>query len=211
MLPPSPKEQPFTSAPVTLEGEHVTLEPLSLDHLPELARIAFEPSIWLWTQKRVTSAAELRAFVESALAEAVEGKALPWATRSKADGRLAGSTRFMDIVPAHRTLEIGGTWLNPAFHRSGINVEAKYLQLTHAFQVMGARRVSFKTHHQNLKSQTAIRALGASEEGVFRNHMIHSDGTARHSMWFSIVAEEWPAVKSRLEARLAAYAGSRRP
>ena len=191
---------------MTLEGRLVRLEPLTLDHIPDLAEIAFEPSIWLWTQRRVTTAEELRQFVEIALEEAAAGTSMPWVTRDKASGKLAGSTRFMDLVPAHRTLEIGGTWLHPSFQRAGINVEAKYLQLRHAFEGMGARRVSLKTHHQNLKSQAAIRAIGATHEGTFRNHMIHTDGRARHSMWFSIIAEEWPAVKAMLEQRLGAFA-----
>jgi RimJ/RimL family protein N-acetyltransferase len=194
----------FDTAPVTLEGRLVRLEPLILAHIPELAEIAMEPSIWNWTFRYVHSEKDLRDFVEIALEEAAEGKSMPWVTRSKADGKLAGSTRLMDIVPVNRTLEIGGTWLHPAWHRTGINVEAKYLQLRHAFETMGARRVALKTHHQNLKSQAAIAALGATQEGVFRNHMIHSDGSTRHSVWFSIIEEEWPSVKARLEARLAA-------
>lgn len=179
------------------------LEPLTLEHVPELAQIAFEPSIWKWTQRRVTTDEELRAFVDIALQEASAGKSIPWVSRSKASGLLAGSTRLMDLVPEHRTLEIGGTWLHPDFHRSGINVEAKYLQLSHAFERMGARRVALKTHHQNLKSQAAIRGIGATQEGIFRNHMVHSDGLPRHSVWFSVIAEEWPAVKSMLEQRMA--------
>jgi RimJ/RimL family protein N-acetyltransferase len=111
----------------------------------------------------------------------------------------------MDIDARNRGLEIGGTWIAPAWQRSGINVEAKYLQLGHAFETLGAIRVAFKTHHKNVKSQTAIAALGATQEGVFRNHMITQDGSFRHSVWFSIIEEEWPAVKIGLEARMAAH------
>lgn len=195
----------FDLSPVVLEGRLVRLEPLTRDHFPEMLKVALDPAIWQWTQRRLVDEKDLREFIEIALTEAAAGTSMPWATRSKADGRLAGSTRFMDIVAAHRTLEIGGTWLNPAFHRTGINVEAKYLQLRHAFERMSARRVSLKTHHANLRSQTAIRALGAKFEGIFRNHLIHSDGSTRHTHWFSVIAEEWPDVKAGLETRLAAF------
>jgi N-acetyltransferase len=201
---PSLPQPVFDISPVVLEGQLVRLEPLTLEHYDEMVQVALDPSIWRWTQRRLMKAQDVREFIEIGLAEAAAGTSMPWATRIKLDGRLAGSTRFMDIVAPHRTLEIGGTWLNPAFHRTGINVEAKYLQLRHAFEAMGARRVSLKTHHANLKSQNAIRALGATHEGVFRNHLVHSDGSARHSHWFSIIAEEWPEVKARLAARLAA-------
>lgn len=190
---------------MVLEGQLVRLEPLTRDHYDEMVKVALDPAIWQWTQRRLLVEKDVHEFIEIALTEQAAGTSIPWATRSKADGKLAGSTRFMDMVPAHRTLEIGGTWLNPAWHRSGINVEAKYLQLCHAFERMAARRVALKTHHANLKSQAAIRALGATHEGVFRNHLIHSDGSARHSHWFSIIAEEWPQAKAGLEARLGAF------
>jgi RimJ/RimL family protein N-acetyltransferase len=192
--------------PVVLEGRLVRLEPLRADHLPALAAVALDPDIWRWTRTRVTSVADLRAWMEEALEQAALGKALPWITRSKAGGKIIGSTRYMDIDARNRGLEIGGTWIAPAWQRSGINVEAKYLQLRHAFEVLGAIRVSFKTHHKNLQSQTAIAALGATQEGVFRNHMITPDGSFRHSVWYSIIQEEWPGVKDGLEARMAQHA-----
>ena len=191
--------------PIVLDGNRVLLEPLTQQHLPELAQIAFEPSVWRWTSRRITTAAELQTFFDIALAEIKSGTAVVWITRSKASGRAAGSTRLYEISQEHRTMELGGTWLHPDYQRTGINVEAKYLQLTHAFERMGAKRVSLKTHHKNLKSQAAIAALGARFEGVFRNHMIMPDGSIRHSHWYSIVREEWPEVKATLEARLARF------
>jgi N-acetyltransferase len=190
------------AAPVTLEGNLVRLEPLSMDHFPALAEIAFNPQIWQWMTDPMKTADDLRRYIQNAVDAAAAGTAMPWATRSKKDNRIIGSTRFADIQPFHRTLEIGWTWMHPDYQRSGINVEAKYLQLGHAFEVMVARRVAFKTHQQNLKSQTAIRALGAKHEGVFRNHVIMPDGSARHSYWYSIIDEEWPEVKARLEERM---------
>ncbi len=191
--------------PVILEGSFVRLEPLRMDHLPALAEVAFAPEIWRWMPMLATSEADLRLWMEQALDQASLGKALPWVTWSKSGGRIIGSTRYMDIDAHHRGLEIGGTWLAPQWHRSGINVEAKYLQLRHAFEVLGAVRVSFKTHHENLASQTAIAALGAKPEGVFRNHMIMPDGSFRNSVWYSIIQEEWPEVKAGLEGRLSRH------
>jgi N-acetyltransferase len=189
-------------ATVTLEGNLVQLEPLSMDHLPALAEIAFHPQIWRWMSDRMESEDDLRRYIQAGLDAAAAGAAMPWATRSTKDNRIIGSTRFADIQPAHWTLEIGWTWMHPDYQRRGINVEAKYMQLRHAFEVMGTRRVAFKTHHQNMKSQTAIQALGAKHEGIFRNHVIMPDGSPRHSYWYSIIDEEWPEVKVNLERRM---------
>lgn len=192
----------FDTRPVILEGERVRLEPLSLDHIPALAEVAFEPTIWRWMTTRMSNRDDLRRYVETAMAEMAADTSMPWVTRSKADGRIIGSTRFMDISREHRTLEIGNTWIHPNYQQTGINVAAKYLQFWHAFEGMGVRRVALKTHHENIPSQRAIRALGAKEEGTFRNHMIYPDGSARHSVWFSVIQEEWPEVRSRLEERM---------
>ena len=192
-------------APVTLEGNLVRLEPLSMEHYSALAEIAFNPQMWRWMSDPMESEDDLRRYIQAGVDAAAAGIAMPWATRSKKDNRIIGSTRFADIQTFHRTLEIGWTWMHPDYQRSGINVEAKYLQLRHAFEVMEARRVAFKTHHQNLKSQTAIHALGAKHEGIFRNHVIMPDGSTRNSYWYSIIAEEWPEVKARLEERMAKH------
>jgi N-acetyltransferase len=196
---------PVDTAPVVLEGNRVRLEPMTQEHLPELAEIAYEPSIWRWTHRRIDTPEDLRTFFRVALAEIAAGTAVVSITRSLATGKIAGSTRLYEISQEHRTMELGGTWLHPDYHRTGINVEAKYLQLTHAFERMNAMRVSLKTHHHNLNSQAAISALGAKFEGIFRNHMIMPDGSSRHSYWYSIVREEWPEVKANLETRLARF------
>jgi N-acetyltransferase len=191
--------------PVMLEGRLVRLEPLSMEHLPALAEVAFVPEIWRWMPMDVTSEASLRLWIEQALDQAAVGRALPWITRDRATEKVIGSTRYMEIDARNRGLEIGGTWLAPAWQRSGMNVEAKYLQLHHAFEMLGAIRVSLKTHHNNLRSQEAIAALGAKPEGAFRNHMIMPDGSYRDSIWYSIIEQEWPAVKADLESRMARY------
>ena len=192
--------------PVTLPGRIVRLEPLSLDHLDDLARVAFEGNLWAWTVVQPTDRAGLQEWIESALATAATGAELPFATIDQASGRAVGSTRFMSIVPEHRRLEIGWTWVALAHQRTGANREAKLLQLTHAFEVLGANRVEFKTDSLNEKANPGLLGIGASFEGTFRNHMIMPGRRLRHSNYYGVVREEWPAAKARLEARLAAGA-----
>ena len=188
--------------PVVLEGPRIRLEPLRPDHLADLALVAFDPSLWQWTIMGPQGEAGLRGWLETALANAEAGTERPFATIDRASGRAIGSSRFMSIVPEHRRLEIGWTWVATAFQRTGANREAKLLQLTHAFETLGANRVEFKTHSGNDRSRTALAGIGATFEGVFRNHMVMPDGSIRHSAWFSVIAEEWPIVKARLEAGL---------
>jgi N-acetyltransferase len=188
--------------PVTLEGRRVRLEPMRMEHLDELAAVGIEEAVWRWMPIYVETREHLRTWIEQSLEQAAQGRALPFVTRSLSDGKIAGSTRYMDIDVRNRGLEIGGTWLAPAWQRTGINIEAKYLQLTHAFETIGAIRVALKTHHGNKQSQTAIAALGAKHEGIFRNHMIMPDGSYRHSVWYSITVEDWPEVKAGLEQRM---------
>jgi RimJ/RimL family protein N-acetyltransferase len=188
--------------PVVLEGRRVRLEPLRAEHFGDLAAVAFDPVIWRWSALGDLDEAGLRGWMAAALANADAGLELPFATVERSTGRAVGSTRFMSIVPEHRRLEIGWTWLGSAFQRSGLNREAKLLQLTHAFEVLGANRVEFKTHALNDRSRAALAGIGATFEGVFRNHMILPDGSIRHSAYFSVIAEEWPAVKAALAAGL---------
>jgi len=189
--------------PVTLEGLIVRLEPLSLDHLDGLAEVAFVESIWRWTLHQPTEIGGLRTWVEAALAGRAGGSEMPFATIEAATGKPIGSTRFMSIVPEHRRLEIGWTWVAPAWQRKGANQEAKYLQLRHAFEALGANRVEFKTDSLNDKANPALLGIGATFEGTFRNHMIMPGGRLRHSNYYSVTREEWPDRKARLEARLA--------
>jgi RimJ/RimL family protein N-acetyltransferase len=188
--------------PVVLEGEGVQLEPITMEHVPELAEVIFEPTIWRWMSTHMKNHDHLLDFVNVAIEQMKAGTAIVWVTRSKADGKVAGATRLFEISAQNHTMELGWTWLHPAYQRTGVNIEAKYLQLGHAFERMNAMRVAFKTHHENLKSQTAIAALGAKPEGVFRNHFIMPDGSIRHSVWYSITDDEWPLVKAKLKARL---------
>jgi RimJ/RimL family protein N-acetyltransferase len=189
--------------PVVLEGDRVRLEPLRADHLDDLLVVALDLPIWRWTIMGPQDEAGLRRWVETALANAAEGIERPFATVDRATGRAIGSSRFLSIVPEHRRLEIGWTWVGTAWQRTGANREAKLLQLTHAFETLDAQRVEFKTHARNERSRNALAGIGATFEGVFRNHMIMPDGSVRHSAYFSITSEEWPSVKDRLVTRLA--------
>jgi len=188
--------------PVVLEGEIVRLEPLAGAHLHGLAEVALDPAIWRWMPGRPHNRADLDAWLTRALDTAAGGGELPFATIERSTGRLIGSTRFLAIAPEHRRLEIGWTWLAPPWQRSGANREAKLLQLAHAFDDLGANRVEFKTDSRNEASRAALIGIGATFEGIFRSHMILPNGDRRHSAWYSIVREEWPAVKERLVARL---------
>lgn len=189
--------------PVVLQGEHVRLEPLSLDHLDDLARVAFDEEIWRWTSERAMSPGELRAYVERALAAARTGSVLPFATVSRAAGRAIGSTRFATFEPANRRLEIGWTWIGREWQRTVVNTEAKSLMLAHAFEELGCVRVELRTDTLNERSRAAILRIGATEEGVLRKHAITSTGRVRDDVYYSILDDEWPGVKDRLRARLA--------
>jgi len=196
---------PIWVTPVTLEGSIVRLEPLSTEHLDGLAEVAFDESIWRWTLVQPTEIGGLRAWVEAAVAQRESGSEMPFATIDAATGRPIGSTRFMSIVPEHRRLEIGWTWGAPGWQRTGANQEAKYLQLRHAFEVLGANRVEFKTDSLNEKANPALLSIGATFEGTFRNHMIMPGGRLRHSNYYSVTREEWPDRKRKLEARIAGF------
>ncbi len=189
--------------PVTLTGRVVRLEPLSEAHVPDLTAVGLDLSIWRqMLYGSVDSEAKMLAFVQQRLKEQAEGTDLPFAVIHLASGRAIGCTRFMDIQPRHRGVEIGGTWYGVAYQRTGVNTESKYLLLRHAFETWGCIRVQLKTDLRNERSQRAIERIGAVREGVLRNHVIRPDGTIRDSVYYSIIDSEWPAVKARLEAML---------
>lgn len=188
--------------PATLEGPTIRLEPLAATHLDALSQIAFAPDLWQATVSRLATRRDLETYVEEAWAEQRAGTALPFATVLKATGQVIGSTRFGNAVPVHRRIEIGWTWVARPWQRSGANREAKYLMLRHAFEHWECLRVEFKTSAVNERSRTALTRLGAVEEGTLRHHMVNADGSLRDSVYFSILAEEWPAVRRRLEERI---------
>jgi N-acetyltransferase len=202
--------EPMKIEPVVLRGGIVRLEPLTLDHVAELARVGLDPTLWQWVPNQVHTPEDMRTYVSTALDEQRRGVSLPFAIIDQASDQAIGSTRYANIETTHRRLEIGWTWLTPSHQRSGANTEAKLLLLTQAFDVLGAMRVELKTDSLNQRSRTAIARLGAVEEGTFRNHMIiPSTGRVRHTVYYSIIDSEWPAIKASLTARLrGATAGS---
>ncbi len=189
--------------PVTLTGSRVRLVPLAHDHVPALTRVGLDPELWRLQPRPVRSQADMAAYVVTALDEQARGVSLPFAVIDLASGEVAGSTRYMDIAPAHRRLEIGATWYAPAHQRTGLNVECKLLLLAHAFEVLGVQKVVLKTEVPNQRSRTAILALGAVEEGTFARHLIADDGRMRDMVFFALFSDGWPAVRARLQARLA--------
>ena len=194
--------------PVTLEGGHVRLEPLSLDHHADLCAAGLDEELWRWIPARVRTPEDMRAYIEIALRAQQEGSALPFATVERGSGYAIGSTRFGNIDRGNRRLEIGWTWIGRRWQRTAVNTEAKYLMLRHAFETLGAMRVELKTDSLNERSRRAILRLGAVEEGTFRKHMTTESGRVRHTVYFSIIDEEWQGVKARLEAMGSRLGGS---
>ncbi len=189
-------------APVVLGGRHVRLEPLREDHVAGLAAVGLDEGLWRWIPAPVRTVEEMAAYIATALREQAQGVSLPFALVERQTGKPIGSTRYGNIDRANHRVEIGWTWVAREWQRTAINTEAKYLLLKHAFETLGCIRVELKTDSLNERSRAAILRIGAREEGTFRNHMITASGRIRHTVYFSIVASEWPAVKAGLEARL---------
>lgn len=190
--------------PVTLEGTSIRLEPLSQRHHAELCAVGFDERIWRWNPRApIRTPQDMQQYIDTALGQQATGYGLPFATIHKAAGHAVGSTRFAEINTENRRLEIGYTWIAPPWQRTVVNTEAKYLMLRHAFETLGCIRVEIKTDSLNERSRAAIARIGATQEGIFRNHMLTHSGRLRHSVYFSIIDSEWPAVKARLEEKLA--------
>lgn len=194
----------FRPEPVTLDGTRVRLEPLDLGrHFEGLTAIALDPDLWRWTLNVVATPEDLRGYLDTALEEQSAGRSLPFATVDLASGRVAGCTRFGNIVPKDRKVEIGWTWVGRPFQRSHVNTEAKYLMLRHAFEVWGCVRVELKTNVLNCRSRDAMLRIGCREEGVLRKHSISDRGVPRDTVYYSVLDDEWPDVKARLEGMMA--------
>lgn len=190
-------------SPVVLEGRWLRLEPLTLDHHAPLCAAAADPAIWEWYPAPHDTPERMRAFIKEALKQQQDGVALPFVQVVRQTGRVVGSTRFLAIEAKHHRAEIGFTWLNPRWQRTPLNTEAKYLLLQHAFETLHLMRVEFKTDSLNDASRRALARIGAVQEGILRNHMLTETGRVRHSVYFSITDSEWPAVKQKLEGKLA--------
>lgn len=197
-----PRFTEMAVAPIVLEGRHVRLEPLGEEHLTGLAAVGLDEELWRWIPTPVRTVEEMAAYILTALKEQGLGASLPFALVERRTGRPIGSTRYGNIDRMHHRVEIGWTWVAREWQRTAINTEAKYLLLRYAFETLRCIRVELKTDSLNERSRAAILRIGAREEGIFRNHMITASGRIRHTVYFSIVDSEWPAVKERLEARL---------
>lgn len=192
--------------PLTLTGGGVQLEPLAAPHAAGLAAAAADGALWeLWFTS-VPRPDEVSTYIADALRGQAEGHMLPWAVRDAASDAIIGSTRYHDIVPAIDRVEIGYTWYGARWQRSHVNTTCKLLLLSHAFDTLGCAVVGLRTDIANTRSQAAIAALGAQRDGVLRHFQARRDGSARDTVMFSILASEWPAVRGRLEQRLAAHA-----
>jgi RimJ/RimL family protein N-acetyltransferase len=189
-------------SPVTLEGRHVRLEPLTQAHHAALCAVGLDPELWELIPSRVTTPEDMAAYIQTALDAQASGSALPFATVHAPSGQVIGSTRYMNIDQANRRLEIGATWIAVPWRRTAVNTEAKYLMLRYAFETLGCVRVELKTDALNQRSRNAIRRIGATEEGTLRRHVITWSGRFRDTVYFSILDSEWPRVKQDLERKL---------
>jgi RimJ/RimL family protein N-acetyltransferase len=191
-----------------LVGEHVRLEPMTTSHVDALAAAGMEPALWQWTPEQIRTHDDMQRYVDAALADKAAETAYPFVTVERATDTIVGSTRFANIVPAHRRLEIGWTWIAPAWQRSAVNTEAKFLMLREAFERLRYHRVEIKTDALNSQSRAAIERLGATFEGLFRKHVVCANGRVRDTAWYSIIDSEWPAIKPVLQRKLARDHGS---
>jgi RimJ/RimL family protein N-acetyltransferase len=191
-------------SPVTLEGTVVRLEPLRHDHANlfwEVAQSDLE-DIFRWIPYSMKTPEDFRRLIAKAFDEQQRGESIVFATVERSSARAIGSTRFMNIDRVNLRVEIGSTWIAPAWQRTAVNTEAKYLMLRHAFEVWKCMRVELKTDALNQKSRNAILRIGAKEEGTLRRHLITHTGRVRDTVYFSILDNEWPEVKAKLEDRI---------
>jgi RimJ/RimL family protein N-acetyltransferase len=185
-----------------LEGEIVVLEPLGPEHEDALRAIAEDPEIWRWMTVHGHEPDTFTGWLDMTLTNAHEGREAPFAIILREIGDVVGSSRYLSLRPEHRGLEIGYTWHTPAVWGKGVNVEAKYLLLRHAFEDVGCMRVEFKTDALNVRARAALEALPARFEGIFQKHMLVRDAEVRNSAWYAITDAEWPAVRANLERRI---------
>ncbi|GAA2381025.1 N-acetyltransferase [Catellatospora methionotrophica] len=184
-----------------LEGQLIRLEPLALEHLDALAAAAASAEVWTYLDEATPDVDGVASLIAEALEEQDQGMRMPYAIVERQTGAVIGSISFIDIQRKHRGVEIGWAWVTPSRWRTGAAREASYLLMRYAFEVAGAIRVVFKTDSRNERSQRAIEALGATREGIFRSHRILRDGYVRDSVYYSVIAEEWPGVRRALDPR----------
>jgi RimJ/RimL family protein N-acetyltransferase len=191
--------------PVTLEGHGVRLEPMTADHAEGIQQAASDGELWKLWYTAVPEPQQVAAYIETALEGQKNGHMLPWVVRELASNRIAGSTRYHDVVAAIDRVEIGYTWYAQSWQRSHVNTACKLLLFGHAFETLECAVVGLRTDNFNLRSQKAIEALGAKRDGILRHHQARRDGSARDSYMYSVLAGEWPDVRRHLELRLARH------
>lgn len=187
---------------IALENEVVLLKPLEQEDSQGILAAGSYPEIWPYLSTTIEKMDDVHNFVEKALSAKNAKTEFPFVIVDKNSGQIIGSTRFMDIDEKHKRLEIGTSWITPAFWRSTINTNCKYLLLQYCFEVLNLQRVQIKTDHENVRAQKAIERIGGEKEGVLRNHMVRKDGTTRHTVMYSITLQEWPQVKKHLQQLL---------
>ncbi len=197
-------------SPITLEGQHVRLDPLSPAHEEPLLAAAADGELWNSTVTIVPTRANMAGYIATALNAQAQGRELGFVIIQKSSRQIVGTTRFYNIEPQDRHVEIGYTWLAASAQRTAVNTETKLLLLTHAFESWRCIRVALVTDVLNQQSRAAILRLGAKEEGILRNHMIMPDGRYRDSVLFSITESEWLSVKERLRERLSSMGANRK-
>lgn len=191
---------------VTLQGKYVRLEPISEAHIDGLAEIGIGHEFWKFMlYGAMNTKDDFRFFVTDLLEREKAGTDLPFVAIHLSSGKIAGCTRYLNIMPKDKGLEVGGTWYGLDFQRTPVNTECKYLLFSHAFETLKCIRVQLKTDSLNTRSQAAIERIGAKKEGVLRNHMITPEGRIRHSVFYSIIDTEWEDVKKRLEEMMKKY------
>lgn len=191
----------YPPLPVTLEGQTVTLKPLTMDHVDGLKEAVKDGALWKLWYTMIPSPAEMEKWLSSALAEQEEKTSLPFTVFSS-DGRIIGCTRYMRMEKKYPRVEIGSTWYAASVQRTQVNTECKYLLLSHAFEALNCVAVEFRTHRMNVRSRAAIERLGAQLDGILRNHLSMPNGTMRDTAVYSILNTEWPMVKTNLEFKL---------
>ena len=197
--------------PIVLEGGGIRLEPLTEQHHDALAAAAADGRLWELWFIAVPPPEGMRTYVADALQGQRDGHMLPWAVRDLASGTIIGSTRYHDIIRSIDRVEVGYTWYAESRQRTHVNTTCKLLLLRHAFEVLGCKVVGLRTDNFNFRSQRAIAALGAKQDGVIRHYGLRRDGTVRDVVMYSILAAEWPDVRRHLELRLARHAAAEAP
>jgi N-acetyltransferase len=188
--------------PITINGQHATLEPLTPAHTDELKLAVADGELWKLWYTFIPKPQDMQAEIERRLGLQKQGNWIPFAIRRNDTHTICGMTNYMNIDAANRRVEIGGTWHAKSAQRTFINTECKLLLLAHAFENMKCIAVEFRTNFMNHQSREAIARLGAKQDGILRNHMINSNGTNRDTVVFSIIESEWPTVKNHLRHKL---------